>query len=90
MVGGIIVGFARNGENTLVNVRDKTYGDTCALRIVEKRRDTSESIAIQVGDALWWQGDDALWTPFTMLGSDPGKGCGVTYDIRLPRIGFSH
>jgi hypothetical protein len=90
MVGGIIIGFARGKDSTLVNVCDKTYGDTCAVRIVEERRDSGERIEIRIGDMLWWQGSDAMWTPQHVMNTSVHIGCGRTWDIHLPKIGYSH
>lgn len=89
MVGGDVIGFARHPDNTLVNVRDCTYGDTCAVRIIERRRDTGEAVALAVGDKIWWPGNDVMWTPQWVKVSS-GRGCGTDWDIRLPKIGYSH
>jgi len=90
MVGGDVIGIVRNGENTLLNVQDRTYGDCCAVRCLEQRRDTGQVVHIQVGDKVWWQGEDVMWTPQSFTGSASGPGCGSFWDIHLPKIGFSH
>lgn len=95
MVGGIVIGLARGDENTLVHVRDVGHGsgtDECSIRVVERRRDDGEPVTIGLGDSIWWQGRDAMWTPKAVkdAGIDPGVGCGKTWDIHLPRVGYSH
>lgn len=80
MVGGEVIGIARSAESTLLNVIDQDYGTTCAIRIIERRRDSGAPITIGLGDAIWWQGQDAMWTPKDL----------TERDIHLPRIGFSH
>ena len=89
MVGGVIIGFVRHATHTLVHVQDPTYGDTCSLQIQEQRRDDGSTVAINIGDMLWWQGLDAMWTPgWCKVAS--GRGCGTEWDIHLPRLGYSH
>jgi hypothetical protein len=90
MVGGDVIGIVRTHDSTLLNVRDRTYGDTCAVRCVERRRETGEPVAIEVGDKVWWQGQDVMWTSQRFRGSVSGPGCGITWDIHLPKVGFSH
>lgn len=89
MVGGVIIGFVRHPDNTLVHVQDPTYGDKCSLRIQEQRRDDGSPVDIKIGDKLWWQRLDAMWTPGWCKVAR-GGGCGTDWDIRLPRIGYSH
>jgi hypothetical protein len=92
MVGGVVIGVARGPEDTLVHVQERTgrRPDSCSIRVVEKRRDNGEPIAIEVGDSIWWQGGDAMWTPKAVAQSGDDRGGGVRYDIRIPRVGFSH
>ena len=90
MVGGDVIGIVRTAEHTLLNVRDRTYGDQCAVRCRERRRDDNTPVHIEVGDKVWWQGIDVMWTPQTFTGAASGPGCGRLWDIHLPKIGFSH
>lgn len=92
MVGGIIIGLSRTEKGTLVNVRDKTYGDTCAVRVLEKRRFGDEPVKLEIGDSIWWQGNDAIWTSKILADksiSEAGR-CQYDWDIHIPKIGFSH
>lgn len=90
MVGGRIIGLARGSESTLVHVRESTHSnDECSIRVVEKRRDNGEPVVLGIGDQIWWQSRDAMWAPKEMDGHSH-EGCGMTWDIILPRIGYSH
>jgi hypothetical protein len=86
MVGGKVIGLARREKTTLVHVQDR--GDTCSVRVVERRRDNGDPITIDLGDAIWWQMDDAMWTPAgTEMKPDQ---CGKTWDIILAKVGYLH
>jgi hypothetical protein len=88
MVGGIVIGLARGDGDALVHVEDKR--DHCSIRLVERRRDDGSPVAIEVGDYVWWQARDAMWTPKSIPHPRPSDKCGKTWDIRLPRVGYSH
>lgn len=96
MVGGTVIGIARPvgpeaEEGTLLHVRDTTYkNDTCCVRVVERRKDNGESIEIGIGDSVWWQCGEVMWTPLSVRPHNPGQGCGSKWDIRLPKVGYSH
>ncbi|TXH55024.1 MAG: hypothetical protein E6Q97_09745 [Desulfurellales bacterium] len=98
MVGGIVIEVCdhpTDRHKLWVNCADRAYRkqkhpDECAI-YVEKNE---TSARIQIGDGLWWQGRDAMWTPQENRGSQEerekrGLKCGVDYDIRIPRIGYS-
>lgn len=95
MVGGIVVEVIVFPEHVWVNVRE-TQGNSrteCALNL----QGTPESKQIRPGDALWWQGDKAMWTPRFFLSPKPdaptavrpGLCQGQDWDIALPRYGGS-
>lgn len=86
MVGGTVVGISRKGGETLLNVKDRTYGDECAVRCVERRVDDGRHVHISLGDQVWWQCGRVMWTPVP-CGSGP---CGKDWDIQLPKVGYSH
>jgi hypothetical protein len=94
MVGGIVAGIARGEQDTLLNIEDKVYSvpDVCAVRVIERRIDNSQSIEIGIGDSIWWQSGRCYWTPKATkdAGIDPGVDCGKTWDIALPKVGYSH
>lgn len=75
MVGGIVINIVKLDDCTWINCMDRTYSEqTCAIRV----KDAKE---MKVGDALWWQGSRAMWTPKP----DDGRE-----DIVLDRVGYSH
>ncbi len=99
MVGGTVIEVAEVKDRSdvlYVDTADMPEGrrkpDTCAIFI--QRTETSEKI--EVGDALWWQGDWAYWTPKANRKPSCGyrhhvscQRAGVDYDIKIRRIGFS-
>lgn len=88
MVGGRVIGIARNREDTLVHVREVQSTSECSIRVIERRQDNQEPVTIRLDDQIWWQSQSAYWTP-EHADLDVGK-CGLTWDIALPRIGYSH
>ena len=66
-----------------VNAMNRPYKEVeyCAIYVVKN----ADSDKIEIGDSIWWQGGYAYWTP---QNSNREK-CGVDYDIKIPRIGFS-
>lgn len=90
MVGGTVIEVSEvsgRPEVLFVDCRDRTYAkDTCAIYV--ERNQTSERI--ELGDCVWWQGRHAYWTPQTNRERDEADlGCGIDFDIPLPRVGFS-
>lgn len=90
MVGGTVIEVCNAEHRTdaiYVDTADKPAGrtkaDTCAI-YVER---TPESEKIEIGDGLWWQGEWAYWTP--QKNRKPGGECGVDFDIKIQRIGYS-
>ncbi len=90
MVGGTVIGIARGSESTLVHVQETKSASQCSIRVVEKRIDNDQPVSIQIGDSIWWQSQQAMWTPKQVRHYDKPLGCGTTWDIALPRIGYSH
>jgi hypothetical protein len=91
MVGGKVVGIARGPESTLLHVEDTPYTrpEYLSIRVIERRRDNGQPVTIHVEDSVWWQAGWAMWTPATQKGRPVGE-CGKTWDIMLPRVGYSH
>lgn len=87
MVGGKVIGLARGRENTLVHVEDGR--DTLSVRLVERKISDGTPVAVGVGDSVWWQCGKVMWTPAS-LKNLPVDECGVSWDIHLPKIGYSH
>ena len=84
MVGGIIVEAVRvSDEKAWLNCVDRSYPkEECAIYVKPAGHD------IRVGDALWWQGSSAMWTPriFGTTEHDPSRG---EVETVLERIGYS-
>lgn len=99
MVGGVVIGLSRRKDLTHVHVADCPHypkhpgecpqPDTCCVYVEEVRVDTGEKIEIGLNDSLWWQGGFCMWTPAANRGQS-GMVCGVDFDIKLKKIGFSH
>lgn len=93
MVGGDVKEVLWLPDRIWVNAKDRTYPDECAIYV--ERNPTSERI--KPGDAIWWQERMAMWTPAENRVQECGHRehvtclarCGVDYDIRIPRIGYS-
>lgn len=95
MVGGTVIEVCDHPSirnRIYVNVADRPHGriEECAVYL----ESTDQSRQIQIGDALWWQGSFAMWTPVRnrVSGEEAKKRnlrCGIDYDIRIPRIGYS-
>lgn len=96
MVGGKVIGIARpkasdSARGTLLQVQDTRYKrDTCAVRVIERRIDNGDTVEINLGDQVWWQCGEVMWTPDSVRPHNPGQGCGSKWDIRLPKVGYSH
>ena len=87
MVGGMVCGVVRGPESTLLNVTDKPYSvaDYTTIRIIERRRIDSMPVKIAVGDSVWWEGGNVMWTPAPRPSPRiPGEQ-GETWDVILPR-----
>lgn len=92
MVGGTVIGLSRKGGETLLNVKDNTYSDECAVRCREFRTDTNEPVQIGVGDQVWWQCGQVYWTPAAARSGDLAQRTAgrANWDIPLRKIGYSH
>lgn len=98
MVGGVVIGLTRAEERTHVHVADCPHypkhgrgdecpnPDTCCVYTDERRVDTGKRVTVDVGDSLWWQCGCCYWTPQ----DSPRSRCGVDFDIKLKKIGYSH
>jgi hypothetical protein len=77
-VGGTVVDVVKvHAEKWWVNTFDKA--DSCCRTVAVYVDPNGE--AIEVGDALWWQGEHAYWTP--RIRPD-GR-----VDVKLRRRGYS-
>lgn len=92
MIGGTVTETIHLPDRIWVNTvdDDEKRNDHCAIYV--ERNDKSERI--KPGDSVWWQGGNAMWTPYANRGCNRPQGApeqrgGVDYDIRIPRIGFS-
>lgn len=91
MIGGTVIGVVRKAGLTLINVLGSgcERNDERAIEIVE---DCSRIRRIMPGDAIWWQGRKAYWTPAEFKGMKmiSGNDGGTISDIPLERAGSSH
>lgn len=92
MVGGTVVETIELPDRIWVNCEEDNSTSQCAI-YVEKN---AKSRCIAPGDSVWWQGEDAMWTPYCNRGPACNhkhhyscKRAGKDYDIRIKRIGFS-
>lgn len=100
MVGGKVIGVTHLEGKTHVHVADCPHypkhavaecprPDTCCVYTDAIKVDGGERVTINVGDSFWWQSGVCYWTPKENRYRDDAR-CGVDYDIRLKKIGYSH
>lgn len=90
MVGGTVIEICDvPGRNDIlyIDCANQAYSkiERCAI-YVEKNPNSNK---IEIGDAVWWQGRHAMWTPQKNRNHNEDLKCGVDYDIRIPRVGYS-
>lgn len=100
MVGGNVIEVCNvpgRPDVLFVDVADRAGGpesriQTCAVYV--ERNENSERI--QIGDSLWWQCGFCMWTPqanrLEVCNHEHHyscQRCGVDYDIKIPKIGYS-
>ncbi len=91
MIGGTVIETIVLADKVWINVQDKAPSmETCAIYVDKEAR----ALCVSEGDMIWWQGADALWTPKKHRVSYEeskrlGHKCGVHYEIRLKRRGYS-
>jgi hypothetical protein len=94
MIGGTVLEVCDvpNRPDVLyVNVMDRQSGlatrQECAI-LVEKN---SNSLRIEIGDAIWWQSGYAMWTPQSNRELEDGtlEEQGQAWGIRVPKVGPS-
>lgn len=92
MVGGVVIEVAEVPERPTILFVDcaerQSVGgklQTCAI-YVEKN---ANSLQIQIGDSLWWQGRLAMWTPYKIVQAAAELKQGVDFDVQIPRVGYS-
>ena len=98
MVGGKIIGLVHKGNGeTLVHVEGK-HGQTLSINVyceIDLQR-----FEMELGDQIWWQCGQALWTPSkeaqiyrgyqVFLSVPGGKRQGIDFDIVMEKRGYSH
>lgn len=102
MVGGVIIGLTRGPGGIHVNAAECPHypshgrGDDCprpatCCVYTDGRLEDRTLADLQIGDSFWWQGGYCYWTPKANRKPEgSGQKCGVDYDIRLRKIGYSH
>lgn len=104
MVGGVIIGITKTADRIHVNVADCPhypkhgikavsvegcpYPDTCCVYTDGLKEDGTQA-DLKIGDSFWWQSGSCYWTPNENR-MKPNIRCGIDYDIRLKKIGYSH
>lgn len=104
MVGGVIIGISITGALAIeprihVNVADCPHypkhprgecprPDTCCVYTDGLKEDGTPA-DMKLGDSFWWQEGSCYWTPQANRNLPNGR-CGIDYDIRLKKIGYSH
>lgn len=87
MVGGRVIGIVRrDGQPTILHVRDTRNTDQVCVDVREYRIDGQGPVEISIGDQVWWQGGMVLWTPSS---SEQGHHH-EDHDIRLPKMGYTY
>jgi hypothetical protein len=72
MVGGKIIRIYDEGDSTTLAVFDRK--DLCHVRV-----DVGPA-RFRVGDSVWWQGAQVMWSPAD----------GSAVDVVLPKAGYSY
>lgn len=91
MIGGTVIDTLVLADKVWINVQDKAPStETCAIYVDKEAR----ALCVSEGDMIWWQGGYALWTPKKHRVSCEeserlGHKCGIHYEIKLKRRGFS-
>ena len=93
MVGGTVEEVIPCAEGTIwvgcVETRPNPPArrpDRCAIYVEA----TDTAMRIAPGDIVWWQGQDAMWTPAKNRKRPEAElRCGKDFDIRIPRSGYS-
>jgi len=92
MIGGTVIETIKLPDRIWINCVEDNSESKCAIYV--ERNEKSETI--KPSDCLWWQGANAMWTPYEKRGNSPskpnfikGRICGKDYDIKIPRIGCS-
>jgi hypothetical protein len=75
MIGGIVTDVWRQDQG---KVSVAVYGDGCFAGTLLCQNE--HSLSIRHGDTVWWQMDNAFWTPQD----------GSLRDVSIPRIGYSY
>ncbi len=81
-----VINIVELEDHTWLQCESQADGQVCATRIygptpVLIANEDAVRRPMRPGDALWWQGRYAFWTPLPSLG---------VADLVLPRFGYSH
>jgi hypothetical protein len=98
MVGGVIIGLTK-GDRIHVHVADCPHypphargkcprPDTCCVYTDALLSDGSKA-DMRLGDSFWWQCGWCYWTPLANR-QKKGAKCGIDYDIKMKKLGYSH
>jgi len=84
MIGGTVIKTNGDYDNIEIVVKGTGCEENDILAI--KVEVSSKSRSISEGDAVWWQGRKAYWTPK----NHKGEWIKEASDIEIPRIGYSY
>jgi len=88
MHGGIVVEVAECRSKSgliYVDCRERRFGLESAGVLLVRNED---SLRIDIGDALWWMGQTAYWTPCEIsLALTVAHKKGVDFDIPIRKVG---
>lgn len=86
MIGGKIIGITRRVDGvTRLTIEGTREKGECSILVMEHRLFNGSSVVLALGDHIWWEGKQAMWTPqaFFNHGND---GCGRDWDVCIPYI----
>ncbi len=82
MIGGTVIETVITPKKVWINCREKESTSECAIYV----ENNAKARTVAEGDSVWWQQDQAMWTP---KGFRPNGRSGIDFDIRLRKLGFS-
>lgn len=92
MVGGVVIEVCQvpgHPDELYVNCIETLQSRQAAQCAVHVPR-TTVSERIEIGDSLWWQSGHVMWTPAGVNQNIAGVVCGVDYDVRIPKLGYTN
>ena len=87
MIGGRVIEIVPHGHVLWINCQDIHHGqEQCAIHV----QSDFQSLKVQVGDNLWWQGPRAYWGPKSIEVKAWLRLMGQrASDVPLVKVGYS-